>query len=396
MDQTQPLTLIANPGSASRKYALYQAEQCLLKIHFEYLGDKIVYSLEQAGTSVGPEPADISHLTFAANKLLPIILANLPISSKEQIKLVAIRVVAPSTYFQKDRVLSKKTIDQLTKLEPRAPLHINATLQEIHALRRVFPKAVLAGMSDSAFHNTMSEVAKYYALPPDKTAKLEIRRFGYHGLSAESIVSSLKAAKLLPKRLIVCHLGSGVSVTALLSGKSLDTTMGYSPLEGLMMSTRSGNVDITALMALQDKLKLTKNELQDLLNLHSGLLGVSQISSDVRILLQSEKDGSKSAKLALNMYVHRIVSAIGQMTANLGGVDGLVFTGTVGERSAEIRKRIVRPLMFLGLMLDARANHQKIEQLSLLCISPKDHPAKVYITHCDEDLLMARRAQALL
>lgn len=389
------LILVANPGSASRKYALYQGSNCLIKIHFELIGSKIVYSCEQNSKTGQSQDANIAHLTFAGSKVFDILNEKDLLESKDQIKIIALRVVAPSSYFQQDRILDKHTIEKLTELEPRASLHINASLQEIHMLKRSFPDPSLVAVSDSGFHYTIPGHAGSYAIPLEAANKLDIKRFGYHGLSVEAAVNILNDAGKLPLRLIVCHLGSGTSVTAVKSGKSLDTTMGYSPLEGLMMATRSGIIDITATQVLQDGLKLSSQALQDYLSHKSGLLGVSGESSDIRDLLGLERDGNVMAKLALDMYVYRLQQAIGQMSAVLGGVDALVFTGTVGERSAPIRRRIAEKLMFLGIEINAKKNHETIQPSSMVKISPASHPVRVYIVPTDEYSVIARHASRI-
>ncbi|MBI5906708.1 acetate/propionate family kinase [Candidatus Saccharibacteria bacterium] len=389
------LILVANPGSASRKYALYSDDKCLIKIHFELLDGKVIYTSETNGEHHSPKPADISHLTFAGSKVFSILQSHGLLSVKDQIKTIALRVVAPSSYFQQDRVLDKQAIDKLTDLEPRAQLHINAGLQEVHLLKQAFPEAVLLGISDSAFHHTMPDHASGYALPFKDTDKLDIKRFGYHGLSAESVVKVLRPKDKLPLRLVICHLGSGASVTAVKSGKSIDTTMGYSPLEGLMMSTRSGSIDVTAAQVLQDELKLSSQDLQEYLNHKSGLLGVSGTSADIKVLLELERDGDSRAKLALDMYIYRVQQAIGQMVAALGGVDALVFTGTVGERSVQIRRRVTERLMFLGLQLNPKINHGLKELKELTRISPASHPAKVYVVPADEYSVIVSHARKL-
>ena len=378
------LILIANPGSASRKYALYDNDSCLIKIHFEVIDSKIIYDVEQDSKATVSSPASLSHLAFAASKVASILREYGLLKTTDQIKTIALRVVAPSSYFQADRILDKQAFDKLAKLEPSASLHINASLQETHMLKKSFPEASLLGVSDSSFHRTMPDHARNYALPLDDADRLDIRRFGYHGLSVESVANILKSDGKLPLRLVVCHLGSGSSVTAVRSGKSIDTTMGYSPLEGLMMSTRSGCLDITAAQALQAGLKLSDQDLQNYLNDKSGLLGVSNISSDIRILLRLERQSNHHAKLALDMYVYRVAQAIGQMAAALGGIDALVFTGTVGERSAPIRRRITERLMFLGLILDSKNNHELEESKKLTLISPTSHPVRIYVIHTDE------------
>lgn len=389
------LTLVANPGSASRKYALYSGDKCLIKIHFELLDGKVVYTALTDSEYQTPKSADISHLTFAGSKVFSILQSHGLLSEKDQIKTIALRVVAPSSYFQQDRVLNKQAIDKLASLEPRALLHINASLQEAHLLKQAFLEATLLGVSDSAFHHTMPSHASGYALPFKDTDKLDIKRFGYHGLSAESVVKVLRSKDKLPLRLVICHLGSGASITAVKSGKSLDTTMGYSPLEGLMMSTRSGSIDVTAAQVLQDELKLSGQGLQEYLNHKSGLLGVSGASADIKVLLELERDGDSRAKLALDMYIYRVQQAIGQMAAALGGVDTLVFTGTVGERSAQVRQRITEHLMFLGLQLDPKINHGLKEPKELTQVSPASHPAKVYVVSANEYSVIVEHASKI-
>jgi acetate kinase len=389
------LTLVVNPGSSSRKYSLFAGENCLAKIHFEHLGEKIVYSTEQNSEISAPSEVNISHLTFASSKVLTIFKSLGLLESTDQIQKIALRVVAPSSYFQQDRLIDGETLKKLEALEPRALLHINADLQEIHSLKKQFAGAKIIGVSDSAFHTAIPDSSANYGLPLKDAEKLDIKRFGYHGLSVESAVAKLKKADRLAKRVVVCHLGSGASITALRNGKSVHTTMGYSPLEGLLMATRSGDVDITAVQVLQKGLGLDNHQLQSYLNEKSGLLGVSGVSSDIRELLKSEGFGNPHAKLALKMYVLRIQKAIGAASAVLGGLDTLVFTGVVGERSYEIRKRVVSKLMFLGLTLDAQANHQTVEPREVSCISPPHHPAKVLVVPTDEDSEIVKHANKI-
>ncbi len=388
----EKLILVSNPGSASRKYALYRGKTCLAKLHFEHESEAVICTLETGGKKERVD-TNLSHLSFAASQLADVLVDHKIITGAKPIKRVALRVVAPSVYFQKDRQLNKLTLAKLAELEPVVPLHINATLQEASLLAKYFPQAQLVGISDSAFHATMPELASRYGLPKNDADRLGLKRFGYQGLSVESVVKTLRATKKLAARTIVCHLGSGSSVTALASGRSIDTTMGYSPLEGLMMSTRSGNLDIAAALALQEELGLKGDSLLEYLNEKSGLLGVSGKSSDIRELLKLESD-EPAAKLALDMYVYRVQACIGQMAAVLGGIDALVFTGTVGERSSPIRQRIVHKLMFLGLAIDPAKNHVSVEPGELTQISPPHFPAKIFIVPANEDSVMAVRGQA--
>lgn len=387
----ETLTLIANPGSASRKYALYDGETCRAKIHFEHLGKKVIYSYE-VGNKNGQDQTELSHLTFSVT-LLPDIFQELgAIKPPEEIKRIALRIVAPSAYFQKDRELDNEAIGKLENLKIVAPLHINAVVQEINLLSGKFPNAKIYGVSDSSFHADKPSVSQYYGIPVSDADKFSIKRFGYHGLSMESIINTLKQADKLPLRTVVCHLGSGVSISAIKNGKSVDTSMGFSPLEGAVMATRSGSIDIAAAQELQRKLNLNKKQLQDYLNDRSGLMGLSGISDDIRELLQAEKTGNQHAAFALELYVYRIQQLVGAMTAALGGLDALVFTGTVGERASEIRKRVVRGLLFLGLTLDAKENHIHQELDGLKRISPPANPVRIYVIPADEYSVMINHA----
>lgn len=389
------MILVANPGSASRKYALFDDEKCLAKVHFEFVNKKVVYTCELPDQETEVDnPAGIVHLTFAATKLIEILQQHQLIPDKTAVTKIAMRIVAPSTDFQSDVLLDAKQTAKLAELEDRAPLHISAVLQEFHIIRSAFPKAKIFGVSDSAFHAEAPEYAKRYALQSELVERFDLKRFGYHGLSVEATVNTLKEADKLPKRLVVCHLGSGVSVTAVKNGRSIDNSMGYSPLEGLMMATRSGTVDVTVAQLLKKELKFTDEKLQELLNNQGGLFGVSGKSSDIRELLKLE-DKDKHAALALDMYAYKVQQMIGEMAAALGGVDALVFTGTVGERSSEMRKRIIKKLMFLGLMLDAQANHKCQNPTELTQISESRHPAKVFIVPTDEASVMAQHAQQM-
>lgn len=387
--------LIANPGSASRKYALYNGDEQLVSLHFEIVDDEVVFSYVQDHTTSAKQKANVNHLTFASSLLLPVLQSLRLIESTDQIKTIALRVVAPASDWQADRLLTESMLKRLRELEVRAPLHIGATLQEAEQLHKYLPSAELVGISDSAFHADLPPVASHYGIAPSIAHKLDIKRYGYHGLSAESVVDSLKAIDALPARLIVCHLGSGVSVTAVRHGKSVDTSMGYSPLEGVMMATRSGNVDIAAALQLKSGLEITQSQLLQLLNHQSGLLGVSGLSSDIRVLLRHEHEGHQEAKLALRLYIYHLAQAVAQMAAALGGVEALVLTGTIGERNPEIRRRLISKLAFLGLFIDPRANHHHVEPAKPEVLSPKSHPAKVLVVPVDENSVILKHLQQL-
>jgi acetate kinase len=300
-------------------------------------------------------------------------------------------VVAPGAYFLQDHEIDDGFIQRLEMHEQKAPLHIAATLGELRMLRKEFGSATIVGVSDSNFHITKPDYAWNYGISLDLADQFDIKRFGYHGISSASVVEVLRGKRPpLPSRLIICHLGSGASVTAVHRGKSVDTTMGYSPLEGVIMSTRSGNIDYAAARTIKNICDFTDESLEEYLNTQSGLLGLGG-SGDIRELLRREQEGDNQARLALATYVHSVQKAIGQMAAVLGGVDALVFTGTVGERSAPIRSRVAAKLHYLGLVLDEVANG--------VCDSPAEptdtsHKSSrpIYVVATREAAEIARRA----
>lgn len=390
------LILVANPGSASRKYALFEGDSLLASVHFEYEKNKIIYSLHVAGKPKVTSPAGISHLTFSATKLMGILHSNEVIHPDDDIDLIGLRIVAPSTYFQQHRRVDSKVLKKLHDLQPLAPLHISASLQEAELLKSAFPRVPIIAASDSVFHVTKPMVTHSYGISQKDARNLDVWRFSYHGLSLSSVTQQLKSQTMLPAKTIVCHLGSGSSVTALLHGKSMDNTMGYSPLEGLLMSTRSGSIDPAAVEVLRIGKKLTRDGMQNYLNLQSGLLGVSGKSDDIRELLELESKGNESAALALSMYVLRVQQAIGQMVATIGGIDELVFTGTVGERSAEIRKRICKHLSYLDVHLSADANNKAIGLPTVSRISVSIAEKPILVVPCNEALVISEIAQAAL
>jgi acetate kinase len=277
----------------------------------------------------------------------------------------------------------------------KAPLHITTELIEIKQLKIHFPNVPIVAVSDSAFHITKPKWACYYGVDIELADKIGVKRFGYHGISVESVVRDLNEREILQPKTIICHLGSGSSVTAINNGKSVDTTMGYTPLEGLVMASRSGNIDVSAAMAIKKELQLDDDGLERYLNSQSGLLGVSGTSNDIRQLLESEKNGDEKASLALKLFVYRIQQAIGQMSAVLGGVDCLVFTATVGERSSIIRNRILEKLGYLGFSIDSNVNDNTFEPVKITNIATESSKP-VFVVTTNESIEIARRIEQFI
>ena len=375
------LTLIANPGSASRKYALYEGAKARASLHFEWSEQKVICTL-QSGERRETIATDITELGEAAGRVVPVLRAQQQLKNDEHITHIGLRIVAPGAYFLEPRLVDDEFIRRLDAAKALAPLHTTDTLAELHRLRQQFADTVITGVSDSAFHKTKPDYAWNYGLPLHDADRLDIKRFGYHGLSVASAVRTLRRAGRLPTKLIVCHIGSGVSVTAVLNGQSFDTSMGYSPLEGAIMATRSGSIDFAAATTLKRALGLDDEQLELYLNRQSGLLGLGG-SADLRELLQREAAGDQQAHLAIQTYIFSLQKAIGQMAGALGGLDALVFTGTIGERSAPIRQRSIEGLGYLGLIIATQINAaphgHPISNIELA-----SHSKPIYIIPADE------------
>jgi acetate kinase len=383
------LTLIANPGSASRKYALYEGLEERASLHFEWVQHLIVCTLRQGDTQHVLH-VSTHDMNAVAAQVLPILKTQEVLSDDEHIERIGLRVVAPGAFFLEDHLADSGFIAKLEAIHSRAPIHITATLDELHILRKEFKNVPVTGVSDSAFHITKPDYAWNYGISLEVADHFEIKRFGYHGLSVAAVVRQLAEAGKLPVKLVVCHLGSGASVTAVHGGRSMDTTMGYSPLEGIIMSTRSGTIDPTAVRTLKEVCYFDDDKAEDYLNNHSGLLGLGG-SSDIRELLRRESDGDNRSRLALATYIHSVQKAIGQMTAVLGGIDGLVFTGTVGERSAPIRERISERLHYLDIALDPHANQACGMPVGVVSIGRLAHSRPVFVVATQEAAEIVRR-----
>jgi acetate kinase len=284
----------------------------------------------------------------------------------------------------------KRTIEELTEL---APLHNPASLDGITAVEQALPQVPQVAAFDTAFHATLSEAARTYPVPKKWTREWGIRRYGFHGLSHSYCTG--QAAKMIGRpglRLVIAHLGNGASVSAVCDGICVDTSMGFTPLEGLMMATRSGTVDPGILIYLLRHKGLDVNALDQALNYESGLLGISGTSSDLRQLL-SELPHNPDAKLAVEVYVHRIVQTIGAMAATLGGIDALVFTAGAGERAVEIRKRVCETLKYLGLELDRTANETCQPDADIGTPSSR---VRILVIATREDLTIMRETRRLV
>ena len=390
------LILITNPGSSSRKYALYKGKEPLCTLHFEYdEAKKVICTLKRADGSSKNIKTDFKSLTSCVANLNNILTTEGYLGGVSKLDAILARVVAPGEFFSHDHLVDEKVLKELEKAKKKAPLHVPVVAGEIEHLVRSFKDTPVITITDSGFHNARPALMKYYAFNTDLADRYDIKRWGFHGLSVGSVVEYMKSQEILPEKLIVCHIGSGSSVTAVFEGKSLDTTMGYTPLEGMMMATRSGSMDVAAALALKRALGYESDEsLEKYLNKECGLLGVSGESDDMRDILRLRDEGDKKGVFAHALFVYTLQRAIGQMAAALGGVDALVFTATIGERSDEIRRVTTQKLAYLGLALDEGKNVADMPERHTNIAADGSKP--VWVIRTDESEEMIRRGLAVL
>jgi len=390
------LILITNPGSASRKYALYDGETLLANLHFEYEGKDVVCTLKDADGNKRKVEVRCKDLNDAISAVPQVLASEQFTNEKNKLQAVVVRIVAPGDYFVKDHVVDDEYMKKLAEAEKRNPVHVPTTANEIKGVRENFPGVKIISVSDSAFHWEKPDTAKYYSFDLDIANEHEIKRYGYHGLSYAFISRYMKEQGILPEKLIVMHLGSGSSVSAILNGLAMDNSMGYTPAEGLAMSTRIGTIDAAAALALKKSLKITSDEEFLLyINKKCGLYGISGGYDDMRDIIQRRDEGDSKATLAHSIFVYRIQSYVGQMAAMLDGADAIVFAGTIGERSEEIRRFISNKLGYLGFKLDDEKNANPEFTNHHAVISMSDSKP-MYIVETDETAQMIYRAQAFL
>ncbi len=350
--------LIVNTGSVSAKYSIYSQDKELFFGHYEVEAGQPVVTFFGDGRKGKGRTDNITQEVFN-NSLDHFIEESIKakiINNKEDIIAIGIRVVAPGKFFQTDRVVDEVFISQITDQKEEAPRHVPLTLEEITEIKEIFPTTKIVAISDSAYHKDKPDFSKYYAIPKKVSDDLDLMSFGYHGISLGSIVAKLAEEGRVPSKLVVCHLGGGSSILAIKDGKSFNTSMGFTPMQGVVMSTRVGDIDPVAVMYLGQKLNKNITELEAYFNNECGLLGLSGKSSDVRDLLLLEEQGNNDAKLALEKLVMSIKKYIGGFSAEMGGLDEMVFTGTIGERSYPMRERICKNMEYLGVKINYKKN----------------------------------------
>ena len=393
--------LVLNCGSSSIKYKLFDMdhkaviaqggiEKIGLKDSFLKLtlpnGEKKVLEKDIPEHTVGVEFI-LQTLTSAEYGV---------VKSMDEIGAVGHRMVHGGEKFSQSVLLTPEVLEAFAACNDLAPLHNPANLKGVHAISAILPNVPQVGVFDTAFHQTMPDYAYMYAVPYELYQKYGVRRYGFHGTSHRYVskrVCEFLGVNPEGQRIITCHIGNGGSITAIKDGKSMDTSMGLTPLEGLMMGTRSGDIDAGAVTYIMEKEGLDAAGLSNLLNKKSGVMGIFGESSDMRDLEAAVAAGNPRARLAENMYFYRIKKYIGAYAAALGGVDILVFTGGVGENQASARWGACEGLEFMGIKLDAEKNKVRGEEA---VISTDDSKVKVVVIPTDEELMIASDTMAIL
>ena len=319
------------------------------------------------------------------------------IKSYDEIDAVGHRVVHGAEKFSKSVLLTDEVIQQVKDCYDLAPLHNPANVTGIEAVEEILPGIKQVGVFDTAFHQTMPAKSYMYALPYRFYKEDGVRRYGFHGTSHRYVsgrVCEILGVDINTQKIITCHIGNGGSITAGLNGKSVDTSMGLTPTEGLMMGTRVGDVDPGALTFLMKKHNLSVDDLQKIINKESGVLGVTEMSSDMREIEAADKNGVERAQLALSMYEQRITKYVGAYAAEMGGVDIIVFTGGVGENQTGVRENVCAPLAFMGVEIDKAVND--VTRGTETIISTPSSKVKVVVIPTDEELMIARDTEAIV
>ena len=388
--------LVLNCGSSSVKYKLIDtnSKNVLAEGGVEKIGlpdSFLKFVLPDGSKKVIEE--NIPDHTKAVNDILSLLTSKEYgcITSLRDIDAVGHRVVHGGEKFNQSVLIDDEVIAKIKECYDVAPLHNPANMAGIDAVTELIPGVPQVAVFDTAFHQTMPAEAYMYATPYSLYEKYGVRRYGFHGTSHRYV--SARACEFLgvdydKQRIITCHIGNGGSITAVLNGKSIDTSMGLTPTEGLMMGTRVGDIDPGAISFIMDKEGLDTKGISDLFNKKSGVAGVSGVSSDMRDIEAAIAAGNERAKLALDMYIYRIIKYVGAYAAVLNGVDIIVFTGGVGENQQPVRQRVCDHLTYLGVKIDAELNaHSRGEEILL---STPDSKVKVVVIPTDEEMMIAK------
>ena len=388
--------LSVNAGSSSLKFQLYEMpeEKVLISGLMERIGvGNSFYTIKVDGQKIKKE-VELNNHEQAFEVLVNELEENNVVKSLDEIKGIGHRVVQGGDYFDKTVVIDDEVLSKIEELSSLAPLHNPAAATGIKAAIEVFPNAVQTAVFDTAFHQTMPKENYLYALPYEWYENYKVRRYGAHGTSHKFV--SERMNEILGRtntKLITCHIGNGASVSAVVNGKCLNTSMGLTPNAGLIMGTRCGDIDASIIPYVMEKTNMTPKEMDNAINKQSGLLALSRKSSDSRDIEEGIAQGDENCILAQKMYVRRIVDYIAKYYVEMEGCDAIVFTAGIGEKAIDTRRDIINELGVLGVTLDEEANNVKSEER---LISTKDSKIECWIIPTDEELMIARDTLALI
>lgn len=396
------IILVINAGSSSLKYQLIDMdnEHVLAKGNCDRIGIDGHISHKTADGRTVDEDCNFPTHTEAFEKLVETITKSEAAVIKDMNEIAAVghRIVQGAEKFTKTIIADDKVIDEIDSLAELAPVHNHAHALALRACRKVLPENVpQVVVFDTAFHQTMPERAYMYALPYECYEKYHVRKYGFHGTSHRYV--SMELAHVLGKKpeelkIVSCHLGNGSSICCIDGGKSIDTSMGFTPLDGLIMGTRCGEIDASAVTFVAKKLNLSPGEMENFLNKKSGFLGVTGISSDNRDVSAACQNGDKRAQLACELLRYQIKKYIGAYAAVMNGLDAVIFTGGIGENAPDVRGESCKDLEFLGIKIDENAN--KGIKGKLAKISTEDSRVEVWVVPTNEELLIARDTKELV
>lgn len=384
--------LAINAGSSSLKFQLLDmpSEAVTAKGQIERIGLKDSIFTIKSKNGKTEKVEDIQDHASAVQILLDMLISEGVVSSYDEIDGVGHRIVHGGEVFSDSVLIDDETLEQFEKLSNLAPLHNPANIVGVREFKKALPNAPAVGIFDTAFHQTMPESSFLYPLPREYYEKYGIRKYGFHGTSHKYVTE--RAAELLNRplettKLISCHLGNGASIAAVEGGRSIDTSMGFTPLAGVTMGTRSGNIDPALIPYIMEQTGKSVEEVLDILNKESGMLAVSGFSSDLRDIEIEASKGNERAQLALDVFADRIHKYIGSYAARMGGVDAIIFTAGIGENSDVIREKVVQGLEFMGVYFDPDLNHIRGEEVY---ISHPHSPVKLLVIPTNEEVMLAR------
>lgn len=391
-------TIAVNAGSSTVKFKLFDmpsenvvAEGLIERIGLDEGHAKIKYGDHQVHDENRPFKDHGEAVQYLLDQLINLKI----VEDYSEITAVGHRVVAGGEFFKDSAVIDDDVMKKIDELAEYAPLHNPAELEGIKAFKKVLPDAFAVAVFDTSFHADMPKMNALYSVPYEWYEKYGARKYGAHGTSHRYVAA--RAAKMLNKpltdlKLITCHLGAGASITAIKGGKSFDTSMGFSPLAGITMATRSGDVDPSLVNFMEHKLNISSDEMIDILNHKSGLLGISGISSDMRDVEKAANEGNSRAQLAIDKDVNSVVKYIGSYIAEMDGVDAIVFTAGVGENDMNFREKVADHLSFFGVKVDHDKNNIRGEER---VVSTADSKIKVLLIPTNEELMIVRDIERL-